>query len=76
MEDTYVCEICGGEFEKGWPDEEAQAETKKLFGNISKVDLSVICDDCFNKIHPAKFPIAAKIAKARLEYDLNERNVN
>lgn len=67
MTDTYICEMCGGKFEKGQSDKEAEDEMKKLWGNVPKEELSIICDDCFNKIHPAKFPIAAKIAKAALE---------
>lgn len=68
MEDnTYICAMCKGEFVKGWTDEEAENEGKRFFGEIPESEKAVVCDDCFNKIHPNKFPIATQIAKRELE---------
>lgn len=46
--DTYKCEQCGGEFEKGWPDELAMKESALLFPSIPEDQLGIICDDCFH----------------------------
>ncbi len=52
----YTCALCGGVFKKGWPDEEAQAESKKLWGNIPDEDMELVCDDCFKKCSPDANP--------------------
>jgi len=49
-ENEYQCEQCKGIFTKGWTDKEALNETKELFGDVPVEELSVICDDCFNKL--------------------------
>lgn len=50
MADTYQCDHCGGEFEKGWTDEEAEAECKSEFGIGSKdQSCAILCDDCYNR---------------------------
>ena len=41
----YVCDRCHGVFEKGWSDEEADAEFHQIFGNLRKDQL--LCDDCY-----------------------------
>jgi rubredoxin len=48
--DTYACARCGGTFEKGWSDDEAEAETRRMFGNVPDHLLSVVCDDCFKAL--------------------------
>ena len=58
--------MCGGVFEKAWTDEEALAESKSNFGEIPQEERAVVCDDCFNKMHPTNFPLATKIAKAAI----------
>ena len=47
--DTYRCEACGGEFKKGWSDEEAMEESARLFPLIPEEQLETICDDCFQR---------------------------
>jgi hypothetical protein len=49
MAGEYTCAMCGEIFEKGWPDEEAAAEAYELLGvdDVSRSDVDVICDDCF-----------------------------
>ncbi|MCJ7776863.1 MAG: hypothetical protein MUP16_00895 [Sedimentisphaerales bacterium] len=64
--DKYKCAMCGEIFEKGWSDKEALNESIQYFGEISTEDMVIVCDDCFNKINPSKFPLATKIAKAAL----------
>ena len=48
----YQYAKCGGIFEKGWSDEEALKERDELWEKTN--DWAVICDDCFNEIHPEK----------------------
>jgi hypothetical protein len=45
----YQCEICHGVFEKGWTEEEANAERSEIFGSPVAEDDGLVCDDCFNK---------------------------
>jgi DNA-directed RNA polymerase subunit RPC12/RpoP len=49
-ENEYKCAGCGEVFEKGWSDEEAENELKDNFGDISKNECSLVCDDCYKKI--------------------------
>ncbi len=56
-DNEYKCAMCGGVFEKGWTDEEANAEMKGFFGqSMQASECAVICDDCFQKIHPDTHP--------------------
>ena len=48
--ETYTCAACGGAFEKGWSDDEAQAEAGGLFPGLSINDMAIVCDDCYPKI--------------------------
>ena len=50
MTDEYQCAACGGMFEKGWTDEEADAERKELFPNLAESESAIVCDDCFKKV--------------------------
>ena len=47
---TYVCEVCGGEFEFGWSDDEAKAELAETFPGIGIEECGTVCDDCFKKM--------------------------
>ncbi len=42
----YRCSACGGIFENGWSDEEALAESKKLWPGVQPEECVEICDDC------------------------------
>ena len=48
---TFTCSMCGciGEC---CPEEEAEAELKKEFGDVDKADCCVVCDDCWEKVRP------------------------
>jgi hypothetical protein len=55
----YRCDACGWIFDKGWSDEEAAAEARKLHpgghGNPNIMDApaeerGVVCDDCFRML--------------------------
>ena len=48
----YQCDLCKEVFakEEAWTEDDAQAETVRLFGGMPPPDhLSVICDDCFKE---------------------------
>lgn len=65
----YRCAACGGSFNASWSDEEANAEAEKFWGvTKAKEDarMVVVCDDCFQRMHPADHPELAKRARDRL----------
>lgn len=45
---SYICEHCKGTFKRIRPDSEALEESKEIWGELKKEDLSVICDECYN----------------------------
>jgi hypothetical protein len=45
----YQCCLCGGVFEFGWTDEDAEAELKKNFGKERDLEDGIACDDCYRK---------------------------
>lgn len=51
MNNTYTCAVCGETFDKGWSDEEAEAELKENFPGHAKEECAIICDDCFQGMH-------------------------
>lgn len=46
----FICEQCGGVFDKEVTDEEAMKESKEIFGDIPQNQLAIVCDDCFKKV--------------------------
>ena len=49
----YKCDMCGKIYKKGWSEEKALKERDELWNNPNE-DWAIVCDDCFNKIHPEK----------------------
>jgi hypothetical protein len=43
----YVCEKCKRKFEKGWSDEECEAEAQQVFPGLPPEERSLVCDDCY-----------------------------
>ena len=43
----YQCALCGGVFEKGQSDEEAEAEGKENFPGTPEDEIELICDYCY-----------------------------
>lgn len=60
----YRCAMCHKVYGKGQTDEEAAAEAKANFGDLRPGEGVTICDFCFQKIHPDKFPREAEQAVA------------
>src|SRR5450755_3189041 len=56
-ENEYQCAMCGGVFTKGWSEQEARAETQSYWPDTPQEDLAVICDDCWQKVHPETHPM-------------------
>lgn len=50
VDGTYICSVCGGEFEADWSEEEAEQELKENFPGLSKNDCDLVCDDCYKKL--------------------------
>lgn len=50
--DEFLCANCGKTFERGWSDEEAQAEAESLIpaDQFEESGTAVVCDDCFKAI--------------------------
>lgn len=49
MSNTYICCVCGGEFEKGQSDEDAQAELSRNFPGFTPDECEPCCDACYKK---------------------------
>ena len=65
-QNTYECAVCHNTYEKGWSDEEALKEAADIFAKPVKdweCNAAIVCDDCFNKAHPSKFPAELEQAK-------------
>lgn len=62
-DEQFSCAQCGGTFDKGWSDEEAEAEAMGLWGEISSV---VVCDDCFQQMTAAIAPESFRTLSAEL----------
>ena len=55
----YKCDMCEEVNENAWTDEEAKAEATELFGKNPDEwngGQAVVCDDCFQGIHPKDHP--------------------
>ena len=69
MEEVFTCALCGQVYLKGWAASEANKEAEKYFGVAGASErpgFAVVCDDCFEKIHPAKNQELVDLAKAKL----------
>lgn len=50
-DDTFTCDMCGGTFNKGRTDEEADAEAAAIFGDAPPPEgRSIVCEDCWIKL--------------------------
>lgn len=49
MEQLFICDLCGKEFEKTWSDEEAIREAQENFGDVDMQAHAVVCDDCYKE---------------------------
>lgn len=64
----FICGMCGGEFWDNTPEEEKQKEMLELFGPVlatSGDEQVPVCDDCFNRYHPSKYPDVLEISKQK-----------
>lgn len=51
-ENEYQCALCEELFTKTWDDQEAMAETVKIFGPVPQDQCEIVCDNCFRKVMP------------------------
>lgn len=72
MSQKYKCAICRRTYTKTWTDEEAMAEARSYFGNVQQMDCFTVCDDCYQTIHPAKFPNWTQAVRVRMRTNEDE----
>lgn len=56
---TYTCSACGGKFESGWSDDEADAEAADTFmvpNAHLNPNMRIVCDDCYKRMN-AQIPM-------------------
>jgi hypothetical protein len=73
----FICDMCHGTFE-GREREEADTDAMMLWGvpNASaRDDMITVCDECFERIHPDKFPEIAAEVRDQIEA-LNKKTEN
>jgi hypothetical protein len=46
----FRCALCGGEFRKAWPEDEALEEQREVFGEVPDEERAVVCDDCYRRV--------------------------
>lgn len=69
MKGIITCAQCQKVFQSSWSDEEAKKEAEEIFGkhpddwNDEQV---VICDDCFQRMHPLNHPDFLEESKKHL----------
>lgn len=52
----YTCECCGEKHERAYDDEVAIKEYEQYFGRFDAGSVSIVCEDCWQKMHPANHP--------------------
>lgn len=67
-DNEFRCEMCKGVFKKGWSDEDAEKEAGQIFGKpVSEWNGGgvLLCDDCFEMVHPLKPENLGKLLESR-----------
>lgn len=65
----FTCEACGGTFTSELTDEQAMAESRKIFGeHIEKDKCAIICDDCYKKMTSERSPVSAEAIEVSQRY--------
>jgi len=73
MGEIKICAMCGEEFEVANSEAEAMQEFADKFGPVvamAEKDPLVVCDSCYKKIDPAKFP---EMVEATKQYYLDQK---
>ncbi len=64
----FTCSMCHRRFEMAeGSDIEAQQEVTEIFGKVPEGELRRVCETCYNKCHPDKFPILTRAARKMIE---------
>ncbi|MEK6882893.1 MAG: hypothetical protein AABY22_24935 [Nanoarchaeota archaeon] len=50
----FKCDKCEKIYQYGWTKKEALKEMRELWGEILEKNRVLICDDCWQEIHPEK----------------------
>lgn len=78
MTSTFVCSDCGGTFERGRPDEDAQHEALEQFGRRGDAPgMVIVCDDCYRRIMTEIAPLTylERVYVAQLSEAFSGRSV-
>lgn len=43
----FTCALCHDTFDKGWSEEESQAELAETFPGFKPDECDLVCDDCY-----------------------------
>lgn len=52
----YRCAMCGAVYEKGWSDEDAEAEKNEHFAGVPLDECALVCDPCYQHVRPDTHP--------------------
>jgi len=66
MSKEFICAMCNGEFVGTSTEKDALKEMESYFGEVPEKYRVIICDECFNKIHPKDHPVEVAEAKKKL----------
>lgn len=69
MNHQYTCAYCGDINTSERSDEEAKFEAEQIFGSAPDEwngGYAVICDDCYQKMHPTKYPDLVEQVKSEI----------
>jgi hypothetical protein len=50
--EDYTCALCGKTHTAQRTEDECLYEMETFFGKVPEEEIAVICDDCWQKIHP------------------------
>jgi len=50
MSNPFKCDKCGEVFNSTWTDGNALEEMRSDFGDLSKEERAIVCDDCYKEI--------------------------
>jgi hypothetical protein len=70
------CACCNRDLKVDDPDQQkaAREEYERYFGRFRREDVAVVCDECFQKMHPENNPHAVEEAMAQRDIEVLTRD--
>lgn len=62
----YTCACCGKTSAKGWSDEEARKEKETLFPSVPWDEMTLVCQDCFDRLRDYEAHLEYRIGNLEL----------